>query len=114
MKLIGILAAAVLLMISCAPKTVPVATAPTPPVTVVPVPDVAKIDAATGKDTKEIAAGMETYTAKCGRCHGLKKVDDFTKEQWIPIMNRMAVKARLDSTEKANVVAYVQSHAKGA
>lgn len=63
-------------------------------------------------ESPEVTAGKEIYTTKCSRCHGAKKVDDFTLQQWIPIMDRMAPKARLDATEKANVTAYVNFYAK--
>lgn len=57
-------------------------------------------------------AGHLTYDAKCGRCHGLKNVSDYTAKQWEPIIGRMAPRARLDSTEKINVLAYVSFNAK--
>lgn len=56
--------------------------------------------------------GQATYTAKCGRCHGLKNTADYTADRWVGIMQSMAPKARLDDTEKANVLAYVQANAK--
>lgn len=67
--------------------------------------------ATTGADAA-IKAGQETYNAKCGRCHGLKVTTDYTSDRWISIMQVMAPKARLDDTEKANVLAYVQANAK--
>lgn len=57
-------------------------------------------------------AGQSTYNAKCGRCHGLKVVGDYTKERWISVMQVMAPKANLSETEKANVLAYVTANAK--
>lgn len=59
-----------------------------------------------------VAHGQATYTTKCGRCHGLKTTTDYTAERWVGIMQSMAPKARLDETEKANVLAYVQANAK--
>ena len=63
-------------------------------------------------ESPEVTAGKGIYTTKCSRCHGAKKVDDYTVQQWIPIMDRMAPKARLDAGEKANVTAYVNFYAK--
>lgn len=103
-----------IVIFGCAKKNVPVATVTAPLTLVVVAPDAAKIDVAsdTLSTNKMVAIGQEIFTAKCGRCHGLKKVDDYSVTQWVPIMERMAVKARLDSTEKANVIAYVQIHSK--
>lgn len=58
------------------------------------------------------ASGKNIYVAKCGRCHGLKNTTDFTRQQWVPIMDRMAEKAKLSDTEKADVLMYVQANAK--
>jgi hypothetical protein len=57
-------------------------------------------------------AGHATFEAKCGRCHSLKIPSNYTVKQWTPILDKMAPRARLDSTEKANVLAYVSFHAK--
>lgn len=93
MKLIAFfITSALILLFSCSPKTSPTSAIP--------------------KLTKEAAAGMAIYTAKCGRCHELKKVDNYTGAEWVPILDAMAVKAKLDSTEKAYVHAYVQALAK--
>ncbi len=56
--------------------------------------------------------GQSTFTAKCGRCHGLKNTADYTAERWVGIMESMAPKAHLDDTEKQNVLAYVKANAK--
>ena len=81
-----------ILFFSCSPKTTPTTSVP--------------------KLSTEAAAGMVIYTAKCGRCHEWKKVDNYTAAEWVPILDAMAPKAKLDSTEKANVHAYVQAFAK--
>ncbi len=104
-----------LIVNGCAPKNVPAAPATPTAVEAPKAPDEVKIVTATDlKSSPESIAGEKIYEAKCGRCHGLKKVDDWTAEEWVPIMKSMAPKSRLDSTEKANVTIYVQSHAKGA
>jgi hypothetical protein len=56
--------------------------------------------------------GQSTYNAKCGRCHGLKVVDEYTDLRWVQIMQVMATKANLNETEKANVLVYVRANAK--
>jgi len=63
-------------------------------------------------ETAKLMQGQATHNAKCGRCHGLKVTTDYTAERWVSIMQVMAIKARLDETEKANVLAYVQANSK--
>jgi mono/diheme cytochrome c family protein len=63
-------------------------------------------------ETKEVAAGKETFKAKCGRCHGLKPAEMYTAEKWVKIIDWMAPKAKLDASEKENVLAYVSFYAK--
>ena len=61
-----------------------------------------------------LAAGEKTYNASCGRCHDLKAPAAYTTERWVGIMNWMAPKAKLDSMQKVQVLAYVQHNAKDA
>lgn len=56
--------------------------------------------------------GQATYTAKCGKCHGLKVTADYSADRWVNIMQVMAQKAHLDDTEKENVLTYVKANAK--
>ncbi|MBL0145167.1 MAG: hypothetical protein IPP48_04860 [Chitinophagaceae bacterium] len=64
------------------------------------------------KDPSPEVAGMQTYNAKCGRCHGLKVVSDYSADRWITVMQVMAPKAKLSDLEKENVLAYVKANAK--
>ena len=57
-------------------------------------------------------AGQATFNAKCGRCHGLKVVSDYTVDRWISVMQVMAMKANLTEAEKQNVLAFVTANAK--
>jgi cytochrome c5 len=59
-----------------------------------------------------VVEGEKTYNAKCGKCHDLKKTTAYTANEWKPIMNSMAVKAKLTADEKANVIAYVMNGSK--
>ena len=59
-----------------------------------------------------LRAGQQTYSAKCGRCHGLKVTTDFTELRWVQVMQVMAPRANLTETEKENVLAYVRANAK--
>jgi mono/diheme cytochrome c family protein len=94
MKKILVIIILTMAVASCAHKTIPTQTATTTP--------------ATG----DAVAGKETYIANCGRCHSLKKPDNYTSEEWVPLVNKMAPKAKLSDADKANVLAYVQANAK--
>jgi len=118
MKKIFTIVALTVFVWSCSHKNTPTSaktTPTTPPVAVAPavVPPPAKPETIppTG-DNNAIAQGQTTFTAKCGRCHALKTTTDFTAQRWVGILESMAPKARLDATEKANVLAYVQANAK--
>ena len=106
-----IISIALVTMFSCAKKTTPAASTATRPIET-KAPDDIKIAAVAPTESVAAIAGHATYDAKCGRCHGLKDPADYTATDWVPIMDKMAPKARLDSTEKANVMAYVSFHAK--
>jgi cytochrome c2 len=59
-----------------------------------------------------VTAGKTLFDTKCGRCHALKEPATFTPDKWVPIIDRMAVKAKLVEDEKKQVLAYVQYYAK--
>ena len=69
--------------------------------------------AESAKPSREVAAGQMVFEEKCGRCHDIPKPSHHTEAEWKPIMDRMAIKAKLDSTQKANVLAYILFYAKG-
>ncbi len=115
MKFIIICLLTICVAYSCSPKMQPVAQtttvtevkpATTTTVTTVTTTTTPKTESA------EVTAGKSIYITKCTRCHEAKPMADWTAKQWVPIMNRMAPKARLDDTEKANVTAYVDFYAK--
>ena len=90
MKFIGLILIALIIAVGCSKNSIPAAPKP----------------------SADVLAGEIVVNEKCGRCHGLKKVDDFTAEEWEPIMHSMAKKARLDSLQKAQAMAYVKFYAK--
>jgi mono/diheme cytochrome c family protein len=59
-----------------------------------------------------ISAGQNIYINRCGRCHYLKTVQDYTSQQWDNILKRMIPKAKLNKEEAEQVTAYVMEHAK--
>lgn len=60
----------------------------------------------------DLVAGKTIYETKCSKCHGAKPLDNWTVEGWKPILKSMIPKARLDSTQAAQVTAYVNTNAK--
>ena len=62
--------------------------------------------------TAGITAGQTIYNSRCGRCHRLKTVQDFTAQQWNNILKSMVPKARLNQDEAEQLTAYVMDHAK--
>ena len=58
------------------------------------------------------SAGQTIYTNRCGRCHGLKKIENYTSQQWDNILKTMIPKARLNEEEAKQVTAYVMEHSK--
>ena len=101
-------AACVLLVICCSPKVsspvksdagkgVSSGTAAATPVT----------PAAPAADPVAIAAGHEVYDGKCGQCHKLFEISQFTEEEWGKIIPSMARKARLTDDEHDKLVTYI-------
>jgi mono/diheme cytochrome c family protein len=115
MKKILFASALVIAAAACSHKTSPAATTTTTTNTgttaSAPAPEAAG-SRATANATVE--AGHTVYTAKCGRCHGLKDPGNYTAERWEPILKAMAPKAKLSEEETAQVRAYVQANAKKA
>lgn len=58
------------------------------------------------------SAGQTVYANRCGRCHGLKKTENYTTQQWENILKSMIPKAKLNDDEAREVTAYVLEHAK--
>jgi hypothetical protein len=56
---------------------------------------------------QQLGHGRDLFTSKCGHCHNLPDPKEQTAEQWRPIMDEMADKAKLSADEKAAVLAFV-------
>jgi hypothetical protein len=98
--------------LSCAKKATPAATEENKVVTEAKVEEAIKPVPTIVTESSASIAGHAIYDAKCGSCHGLKNVADYTAKQWEPIITRMVPRAKLDSTEKTNVLAYVNFYAR--
>lgn len=87
-----ILAIAVLgmLIYSCSPKVA------------APVAEVKKIEL-----TPELAEGKMVFEKDCTKCHGMPEFTRHTKEQWVPVVDRMAKKAKITDEQKTLVYNYI-------
>jgi len=70
--------------------------------------------AATDNTTKVVAMseGQEIYTNRCGRCHKLFPVANFTAEQWKVNLDKMRGKAKLTDQEYSSVSKYLSENHK--
>jgi hypothetical protein len=57
--------------------------------------------------------GRRVYQMKCGECHGLKNITDYTNQRWSEILHEMIPKAKLSVTEKQQLIAFISANAKG-
>lgn len=73
---------------------------------------VSKAPAADAAHADLVAQGKTVYTARCGRCHGLKDTQAYTTQRWEGILKSMIPKAGLNTTEAQQVTAYVMDNAK--
>jgi cytochrome c2 len=56
----------------------------------------------------DIGEGKVVFMRDCTRCHGEKKVENFTSAQWSNILPRMIIQAELNDDESRQVKAYVE------
>jgi|GEM_PF-573533 len=51
--------------------------------------------------------GGGLYKNNCANCHKLYKAEDFSREDWVPIMKRMQKKARITDAETLAIYNYL-------
>lgn len=56
--------------------------------------------------------GQALFENNCANCHDLPSPSQYSKEQWIPIVQRMRVEAQLTEDEGNQVYDYIASLAK--
>lgn len=54
--------------------------------------------------------GRRLYVRRCGQCHELTPVAEYTWREWQPIMDEMAVESKFSVGQKAAVLEYVKAH----
>ena len=94
-----------LTIVSCYPKASQV-------IKSLPVESKEQIKAQYSQD--QIAQGEMLFKSNCGKCHGLKKPESKTPEQWNKTVKRMIPRAKLTDDEGKLVRAYLIAHAKDA
>lgn len=57
--------------------------------------------------TPELAEGKELYDNNCAKCHRLYRADEFSAEEWKPIVTRMQKKAHLDDLQGQKIYNYI-------
>lgn len=70
--------------------------------------DVARVsDKFSGYTLSELSEGKTLYEENCKKCHGLKKPNKYTEEQWNKIVPVMAKKAKIDAQQEESIRRYV-------
>jgi cytochrome c5 len=64
------------------------------------------------KPTEIVLAGEQTYKARCGKCHELKEPQIYNAPKWVKVVEWMGPRAKLDATQKDEVIAYLSFYAK--
>lgn len=59
-----------------------------------------------------IQQGKTVFVSKCGSCHALKNPGDYTAEQWSGILKKCIPRAKLNDSEKDQLIAYLKANAK--
>jgi hypothetical protein len=60
-----------------------------------------------GTTLDNLTQGYSIYDDKCTDCHGVKKPQDFTEDEWNSIMPKMGRKAKLDTNQYKLVFRYI-------
>ena len=60
-----------------------------------------------GTTLDNLKQGYSIYNDKCTECHGTKKPQDFSVDDWNSIMPKMGRNAKLDSVQYAMVFHYI-------
>lgn len=60
-----------------------------------------------GVAAADILEGQKLYNGKCGKCHGLPVVEEYTEDRWPKLMDWMAPKANMDDAQKQKTLKYI-------
>ncbi len=59
---------------------------------------------------QEFRDGKNILTNRCTECHKIKKVESRSEEEWLKIVDKMALKAKLSASEKTALSWYILSY----
>lgn len=93
-----IMAVAGMLMYSCSPKIAP--TPPPPP----PAPEPVAVAEPAKPNTAE---GLYIYERNCAKCHRLYKPEEYSAQEWRPILTKMQKMADISDEDTEKVYAYL-------
>ncbi len=85
----------IIALISCSPKTIEAVT------------ETEETSTADEMPKTDIGEGKVVYLKDCSKCHQMKTVTDFTKDQWNGILPRMIKRAKLSEDEARQVSSYI-------
>lgn len=57
--------------------------------------------------TPELAEGKTLFQNNCAKCHNLKNPNNYTADEWRPIILRMQKKAKISDAEREKIYNYV-------
>lgn len=66
-----------------------------------------KTETSTKTLSTEALQGKELYANKCGTCHKLEPIHEFSEEKWRKIIPPMAKKAKIDANQENLILTYV-------
>jgi hypothetical protein len=62
---------------------------------------------------KRLSEGKKIYIQRCTKCHSMKEPANYTVQQWVPILGKMFVNAKLsDEHDKTLIKNYVIANSK--
>jgi hypothetical protein len=53
--------------------------------------------------------GAELWANTCARCHNLRRTDEFSDRQWIPVVSHMRIRAGLTGNEARDILSFLQA-----
>ena len=60
-----------------------------------------------GATEASLQNGRRVFSTRCTSCHGAEPIGKYSSEEWKGIINKMEKRAKLTSSQKADVLAFV-------
>ncbi len=58
----------------------------------------------------DVARGAVAWTNNCDRCHNMRQPNEFTDNQWRPIISHMRIRAGLTGQEARDILKFLQEN----